>query len=253
MSILTDGLRLARLTRSVGTKHAHPRPLPPIEVAQCMAEMIECLNDRSNEKTAKRLGISKSMINDFLSLTKLPSKYADLWGFGSDKDGKIPFSMFRRAGNFYENNIISEDEFGILVGGVLNDQIDTSSIEKILYLKKKNPEKSIQNCCKEILNLIPEKIESIIFITDLDSDVIDKLRDNANKNSKSLDDVIYFVLSKYFGSENVGGFILKNENHIKIEFTKEGRSKLSEIAKNNKKSTIEIINYLFLKEGFGNV
>ena len=251
MSILNDGIRLARLKRSVGRDHAHPRPLPPIQVAKYLQEMKEALDDSSNTKTAERVGIKEVMINDFLSLLKLPSKYNDVWGFSSDSDGKIPFSMFRRAGKFYEQKIISEEEFGMLVNGVLNDQINTSSIEDILYLIKRNPTKSFENCCKEILNLIPERIKSIVFITDLDTIVVEKIRDHARINSKSDEDVIELVLSKYLDDKNIEGVLLKNDKHLKIALNQEGRKKLDEIANKEKKLIIEIVNHLFLKEGFG--
>ncbi len=250
MSILKDGVRLAQLKRSVGRDHAHPRPLPPIQVAKYLQEMNDALNDSSNSKTADRVGIGTSMISDFLGLLKLPSKYSDVWGFSSDKDGKIPFSMFRRAGDFYEQKIISEDEFGMLVNGVLNDQINTSSIEEILYLKKKNIEKPFDDCCKEILNLIPERIKSIIFITDLDSTVVQKLLEQSQKDSKPVEDIIQSILSKYLDDDNIEGVLLKNNKHLKIALNKNGRNMLDKIADKEKKLIIEIINYIFLKEGY---
>ena len=39
MSILTDGIRLARLKRSIGRDHSDPRPLTPIQVAKYLNEM----------------------------------------------------------------------------------------------------------------------------------------------------------------------------------------------------------------------
>ena len=101
------------------------------------------------------------------------------------------------------------------------------------------------------MNLVPEKIESIIFITDLDSIVVEKIRKQAHKNSKSDDDIIEPILSKYLGSENIEGVLLKNDKHLKIALNQKGRKKLDEIAGSEKKLIIEIVNHLFLKEGFG--
>lgn len=251
MAILKDGIRLARLKRSIGRDHADPRPLTPIQVAKYMKEMKEELDDPSNVKTAKRLGIDESMIRDFLGLLKNPSQFNDVWGFGPYKGGRIPFSMFRRAGKFYEEKIISEEQFGRLVNGILNDQILTSSIEEILYLKKKNPEKAFEDCIKEISNLIPDITKSIIFITDLDLIVVEKIREQAHKNSKSVEETIESVLSKYIGNENLEGVLLKNNKHLKIALNEKGRKKLDEVATTEKKSIIEIVEHIFLKEGYG--
>ena len=253
MSILKDGIRLARLKRSIGRDHADPRPLYPIKVAKEIAEMKKELDDPSNTKTAKRLGVSTSLISDFLSMLDAPKdKYDDVWGWGEFKGGRIPWSMCRRMGKFYAEKIISEEEFGKLVNGVLNDQYPSSSIEEIVYLKKKNPTKSFDDCCKEILNLIPETINSIIFITDLDSIIVKKIQEQAQKKLKSIEDILESVLSKYLGNENLEGVLIKNDKHLKIALNKNGRNKLDEIADKEKKSIVEIVNHLFVKEGYGN-
>ncbi len=251
-SILKDGIGLTRLKLSVGRDHVDPRPLFPIQVAKYMKEMKEELDDPSNTKISGRLGIKPIMISDFLNLLKAPSKYDDVWGFGPFKGGRIPFSMFRRACDFYEKKIISEDEFGMLVNGVLNDQIPTSAVEEIVYLKKKNPKKSFNDCCKEISNLIPEKTTSIVFIADLDSNIIEKIKEKAQKESKSEEEIAESVLSKYLGDENLGGVLIKNDKYIKIALNEKGRQKLDEITEKENKLIVEIISHLFLKDGFGN-
>jgi len=251
MTILKDGLKLARLKRSIGRDHADPRPLFPIQVAKYMEEMKTELNDPSNIKTAERLGVSPSIIADFVNMLKSPRKFDDVWGWKENK-GRIPWSMFRRVGDFYEKKIISEEDFGRLVNGVLNDQIPTALIEEIVYLKRKNPKKSFDACCKQILNLIPEKFKSIIFIADLDSTIIGKITEQANKKSQSIEEIAESILSKYVGTENLEGVLIKNNKHIKIALNEQGRKKLDEIAEKEKKLISEITNYLFFKEGYGN-
>ena len=251
MTILKDGLKLARLKRSIGRDHADPRPLFPIQVAKYMEEMKTELNDPSNIKTAERLGVSTSLIVDFVNMLKNPRKFDDVWGWQENK-GRIPWSMFRRVGDFYQKKIISEEDFGMLVNGVLNDQIPTSAIEEIVYLKKKNPKKSFDACCKEILNLIPDKFKSIIFIADLDPTIIGEITEQANKESKTVEEIAESILSKHVGNENLEGVLIKNNKYIKIALNEKGRKKLDEITEKENKSIIEIIDYLFFKEGYGN-
>jgi hypothetical protein len=250
-SILKDGIKLARLKRSIGRDHAEPRPLYPSQAAEYLSEMKKELDDPSNTKIAKRLGVSKSIVSDLLNILKAPSKYRDVWGWGRYKGARLPWSQFRRVCDFYEQKVISEEEFGMLVNGALNDQIPTSVMEEIVYLKKKNPTKSFEDCCKEILNLIPEKIQSIIFIADLDSDIIKKIREQAHKESKSIEEIAESVLSKYLGAENLKGVLIKNDKHIKIALNELGRKKLDEIASKENKLMIDLIDHLFVRAGYG--
>jgi len=252
MPIIKDGLRLARLNRSIGVNQTTFRPLYPIQVAKYIKEMKDDLNESSNKKIANRLGVKHQLIADFLTLLDAPRKYDDIWGFGRAKGGRLPWTMCRRMSQAYNGKKISEEEFGMLVNGALNNEIPPKMVDDIIMLKKRHPEKPFEDCCKEILNLVPEKITSIIFIADLDSIVIEKIRGQAQKESKSEEEIAESVLSKYVGSENLEGVLIKNDKHIKIALNEKGRKKLDEIAKQENKQLVEIITHLFLKEGFGN-
>ena len=256
MPILTDGIKLARLKRSIGRDHADPRPLYPIEVAKYMQEMKDELGVSSNKEIAVRLSLKNqnpALVSDFLSLLSTPSiKFDDVWGWGSQmEDSRIPWSMCRRLGQSYAKKIITGEDYEKIVSGVLNGEIPTSEVEEILSLMKKNPGKSCDDCCKEILNLIPEIIKSIVFIADLDSDIITKINEKAIKESKSKDEIVESVLSKHFREDEIEGSLLKT-TYIKIAFSEKGREKLEEIRKKEGKSLLEIINHIFAKEGYGN-
>ena len=258
MPILTDGIRLARLKRSIGRDHADPRPLYPIEVAKYMQEMKDDLGVSSNKEIAVRLSLinqNPALVSNFLSLLSRPSiKFDDVWGWGGEHalvDGRIPFSMCRQLGVCYAKKIITGEDYEKIVSGVLNGKIPTSGVEEILSLMKKNPGKSCDDCCKEILNLIPEIIKSIVFIADLDSDVIAKINEKAIKESKSKDEIAESVLSKHFREDEIEGALLKT-TYIKIAFSEKGREKLEEIRKKEGSLLSEIINHIFTKEGYGN-
>lgn len=244
LSLLSDGKKLAHLKRSVGKKHFTPRPLYPNQVAEYIEEMVNDLGDHSYQKTAKRLGISTNLISDFLSLTKIPKKYADIWGWGSFKGGRIPWSRFRRAGTFLTKKIISEEDFGVLVNGVLEGQILPGLIEDILYLKKKNPKRSLDDCCREILNLVPKKIKYIIFIADIDESIVQNIRKRALAESASIDTLAESILATYIGQENLKGVLIK-KTYIKIALTEKGRQKLDDIIKRNDILLVDIVNHLF--------
>lgn len=250
MSLVHNGKRLALLKRSVGRNHATERPLYPIEVARSMDELAKELDDKSGSKIAKRFNISSSLVSDFRSMMVIPEKYSDVWGWGPFTGGRIPWSMFRRAGTFLKARIINEDELGMLINGVLNEEIPTSAIESILYLRKKNPDKKFEECCSDILKLIPEKVSYIIFIADVKPSVIKSMKKAALTKSTSPDSLVEDVLKKCLGESSVDGVLIKQDRYVKIAFTEEGRKKLDEIASREDVLLSDIINHLFVKEGF---
>lgn len=249
LSLLRDGRKLAHLKRSVGRDHFTPRPLYPAQVAEYIEEIVHELDDHSYQKTARRLGVSNNLISDFLSLAKLPKKYADIWGWGSFKGGRIPWSLFRRAGTFLTKKVISEEDLGILVNGVLDEQIPPHLIEDVLYLKKKNPKRSLDDCCREILNLVPKKMKYIVFIADIDKSIIQTIHKRALAESISTDTLAESILATYLGKENLKGVLIK-KTYIKIALTEEGRRKLDDITKRNNVLLINIVNHLFAQANF---
>ena len=250
MPIISDGIRLARLRRSIGRDHSDPRPLTPFEVASYMQEMKDDLNTSSNKEVAKRLDLKgEQMIKDFLSILDRPSKkFDDVWGWGKSVLGsKIGFSMGRRLGVWYAAKRITGENYDSLVSGMLDEKIPTADIEEILYLIKKNPKKTFEDCCKEIGYLIPNVIKSIVFISDLDPDILEKISKIAKEKETSPNGIAKSILSEYFGLEELEGVLIKNDEFIKVAFSDQGRKKLDKICKEDKISRESIINHLLLK------
>jgi len=253
---MSDGVRLARLRRSIGRDHSDPRPLTPFEVASYIKEMKDDLNISSNKEVAERLGLKgEQMIKDFLSFLDRPSKkFDDVWGWGryvEGDGGKIGFSMGRRLGVWYAQKRITGDNYDSLVSGMINGDIPTVDVEEILYKMKKNPKKTFEDCFKEIGYRIPEVIKSIVFISDIDPDILEKISKTAKEKGTTINEVAESILSKYFGTEELEGILIKNEEHykiIKIAFSEQGREKLDNFCKKDKISRESIINHLLLKE-----
>ena len=210
-----------------------------------MQEMMRELDDPSGTKIAKRLGISTSLVSDFMSFIRIPPQYHGMCTWGPPK----PWSMFRRAGPFLDNGTITLEDLDLLCSGVAADKIPPSSVEAILYLKRKNPSKTIKECCKEILNLIPEKIRYVVFIADLDPNAVDSLKQRATDESISPDDLAESLLAQSLGRENVEGVLIKNDRYIKIALTEQGRRNLGDIAEKEGILLTNITNHLLHKNG----
>ena len=116
--------------------------------------------------------------------------------------------------------------------------------------KEKNPKKPFGDCYKEILNLIPKRINSIIFVADLDAPVVAHIRKRAHAESVTPGAVAKSVLATYLGSENVKDALIKNDAYIKIALTDQGRKNLDDAVRKEDVSLSVIVNHLFVKEGF---
>ena len=236
---------------SIGT-HRSKRPLSPIEVSRNLEVMKVDLDDKTHKQIAKRFQCSQITIKQFIDLLKAPKRYEDVWGWGLSNDGRIPWSQFREACYCYGKKIITEDEFGALVSGVLNGQIDPSDVREIVRLKNKNPGKSFKECCIEIHNLVPETIKSFLFIADLDRYVLESIRAWAHKASILEEEEAERVLSKHLGAEHVEGVTIENNRYIKIALTEQGRKNLGNVAQNDGKTLVDVVNHIFTKAGYGN-
>ena len=248
MPLIHDGHKLALLKRSVGRDHAEPRPLSPIQVAEYIEEMKSDLDDPSGRKTAARLGISPSLVSDFTAMIGLPPEFRRLLGWGPHKGG-VPWSVFRRAGPFLRNGTVTQDDLRTVMNGVLQGQIPASLVEEILYLKKKNPDKAIGECRREILNLIPAKTKYVVFVADLEPAVKDGTLKAASDKAVSPDDLVESVLSEHLGQGNTEGVLIR-QGRIKIALTERGRKNLGSAAKRNKVPLAAVANRL-LKDGLG--
>lgn len=253
MPILKDGKRLARLKVSIGRNHVNPRPLKPIQVARYMQEMKDDLGEKSNKIVSERLEVGPQLIGDFLSLLQRPSeKYDSVWGWGSSNPPvKIGWSMCRRLGAFYTEGVISAEDYDKLVSGLLTGKISTTWAEEILYLKKRNADKSFDECCTEIANLVPDIVESFLVIFDLEEQLYSKISEFSKKQGKSVDSIIEDSLAEFFPNEGeLEGVLVKDEEILKVALSKEGRKRLGELCKENKVDLEEIIGKL-LEKKFG--
>ncbi len=191
------------------------------------------------------------MIDNFVGLLAVPQKYHNMLGWGKSDGCPIPWSEIRRAGPFLKSGDITAEELDVLLKGVINKQIPTSMIEDILYLKKKNPEKSIEKCCEEILNLVPKKIRYVVFVTDIDPDVASRLRKHTSAGPATPNARAELALAKSLGAENLEGVLIKDGKHIKVALTEKGRKNLDVIAKKEGVLVRNVVNHIISKNDLG--
>ncbi len=250
MSTRYNGKLLARLIHSIGTRRVD-RPLLPIEVSDGLRDLAD--GDDSfakRELLGKRFKVSPTIIKNFLDLQKGPPKFRDVWGWGRVKDGRVSWSQFRDACVAFHQEIITEDEFGILVNGVLDGSIKSDNVSEIVHLRKKSPDKSFETCCRELANTVPETIKTVFFIADLDPSISEGIRRKAREKSVSNEDEAERVLSEYVGRGNIEGVVIQDDKYIKIAFTEDGRRNLGDLMKEYNEPSRYIINHLFTRAGY---
>ena len=164
---------------------------------------------------SKLVGISPGMLNQFLSVLKLPSEIIEL-----TKQREIEsVSIAHNLSKFNHDDSIQ------LALYVINEGLTSQELRIILPFRRKNQSDPIKEIVKRVLASKNIKVSVIRFsISDLE-----------NNLSKLETKVI-----KLIGKENFL-IIEKSDTKIDLKITANGEKKLREVAKNNKVSFQELI------------
>ena len=243
MTMLHDPERLARLKLSVGTLTHDNRPMTPVEVAFAIREFV----DETGEglpNIAKRLGVTVDTCKMFLAILDLPKDWHGIWHFGrSDSSRSLPFSMAGKIAPKFKNGNLTKNDLDMLKGAALDPEKPArrDDITNILAYHSKNPEKTLQDCIKTIMNLTPEKISSYVVITDINPKFL-KPDDQHTRNS------VLDMLKKYFPNGSVEDLRIKDGSHLMILFDEQGYDKFYEMARRRNIPAKNLINYLRSEE-----
>jgi len=243
---------MAELKMSIGTKSHGDRPLTPVEVARAIQDLQKETKEPL-EKIADRLGVHKDTCNMFLSILDLPNDWHDIWRFGqADESGRLPFSMASRLAPKFKKNLLSKNDLDLLKGAALDPKMPArrDDVSNILTCISKNPEKTLEKCFEEIMNLIPERIPAFVFITDIKPEFVAELKSRSEKIGKPVKEIILEIFSHYFPTNSVEDLRIKNEQYIQILFNEEGHNALYKLAEDEGTVLKNLINHIFIKEGF---
>lgn len=245
MDLLKDPKRFARLLRSIGVGVQKKRPLTPIEVATEIEELKKEING-TNSEVAERLHVDPKQILDFLKLLRLPSSIQHTLGYGRIDLGRIPFTTGARI-----SELDSKEDMKILANSVLDEDkvvIKKEEVQQLVNLKKRNPEKSIDECISQILKIRPRITTSYLIVSDLKESIAENLEKKSKQIGKNLNDFALEILAKFFPEQSMEEVIIKDQKYIKIALTEEGYKKFYEYKKTY--SINEIANHLFESEGY---
>ena len=246
MSILDDPLRLAKLLVSINMPSS-VRPLGPVDTALEISKVLKDLKGDRKE-LVKRLPISNEIIKQFLDLLKLPAEVQDMvtWGKSKPEIGSIGFSVASRISNFEPQDIRK------IVGTILENPhpIKKDEIKGILSMKKYNPEKSIDECISEVLNVTrPHILHHFVFISGLKPNIAKNLKKSSVALNQNTHEFASSILRRIFPHESLQS-IKVFEDCVRILLSKDGRDYITKYSIFHGILRKDAINHIFESEGF---
>ena len=222
------------------------RPLTPIEVSKGISEFKKELNGDYDE-LSKRLGVSKDIIKDFEELLSLPAEIQDTIAFGTSKSdsGKLSFTTAAIIAELKDSEDMLKVGLAVLS---FPRPITKTEVDNIVSLKRRNSEKSIEDCIAEIVKMRPNIVRHYLFVSSLDEDIRKQLTQLSLQNHKEVDSLALEIFSKEFPENSVKKVHLGNE-FVRISFTKEGHNKLHQISNDSDVLLKDVVNHVFRKAG----
>ena len=244
MSLLASPKRLAKLLASVNVSH-FDRPLTPIEVAKEIKKLQTELSDNKNELN-KRLSLSPSIIADFLRLLKLPKQIQDIivWGRPNKDSGEISFTAARHIAKFNDKKDILK-----VVGTIhsLPKSITSKEVQNIISIRQTNPDKPIEQCIKETLDVSrPKLLEYYIFISGIKPIIVNMLHGMASNQNTNLNDCAKTILMKTLPRKSIQSINIHND-YLRVTLTKEGIDYIHRYADSFELSRKDVFNDIFEK------
>lgn len=251
MSLLQNPKRLAKLLASIQVSHSE-RPLGPIEVAKEIQAMLAELGNDAQE-LQNRLPLSSSMISAFARVLTLPENIQNIvsWGesrHGMSGSGEMSFSAAQQLAR-----LESPGDILRLVGTTLSMQrpVTKEEIKTTVSLKRRNPEKGIDECIREVLNVTRTyTVNHFIFISGIDQQSAKTLEAAAQKEGRGPREVALDVLSGTFPPGSVKD-VKVGGDHIRVSLSEEGHGFIQSYADENGLSKRSVMSHI-ISQGAGN-
>lgn len=230
MYILDNPFRLAKLLTSIKVQGAN-RPLSPVDVAREIEIMLDDLAGDQNE-LLRRLPIKQDVIKEFKSLLRLPPEIQGMvvWGGSKRETGGIVFSVASRIAS-----LDSQDDMRTMAGTVedMSRPVTKEEIKGILRQKRDNPDKPINECLTEVLNVTrPVVITHYIFLSGLDPDIIQAMKQKAHESGADIHEFASKILSCVFPEGSFKSAKVFSDS-IRLALAKHGSNFISEYSKSH--------------------
>lgn len=199
------------LLATLGT-HKRYRPLNPVEAAQELQSFFK------KGGRPEQLPVKEDTIREFLSLLKLPETVQKMLGWGGVNRGEIGMYSGSRI-----STLDKVEDQEVLAKAVLEREISSNEVRRIVRHKNRHREKSIEDCIETVVAMRPLKRH--LFITQLSDEVVKRLEQEAEVRKTSTANLLQEILSEELPSGSLISLTLR-EDFVMLLLKKEGNEAL---------------------------
>jgi len=199
------------LLASLGT-HRRYRPLSPVEVAKELQNFFE------KGGRPEQLPVGEEVIRAFLSLLTLPDSVQRMLGWGGVGKAEIGMDSGYRI-----SMLKRDDDQEILAKAVLERELTSGEVRRIVRHRNRHREKSIEDCIETVVAMRPVKRH--LFITQLSGEALKRLEQGAKMRKTSTANLLQEILSEELPSGSLISLALR-EDFVMLLLEKEGNEAL---------------------------
>lgn len=209
------------LLASVGTGR-HNRPLIPIECSDLIMRLKEETGE-SWEQLSKRLQLGKkskittmdaprdtTQIRHFAKLQNLSRKNAYALGFGISGDGAIGFTIGALVADLPEKK-----DHDLILDAVLQSYegskpLVKEDVKKIVQMRKKSPDASLESIIKRISDFNPKPETSYVILIQPSLELLDAIHKKKDKQDSDAKDFLKSVIDSQLNENQISLIKLRN-------------------------------------------
>jgi len=245
MKLLDDFDKLSDLVLSIGT-HSKERPLEPIEISKMIKQLTDELPSESLKQISKRLnlkGTDDTQVRNFLTLLNLPESVHYALGYKviDEVQATVPFTL-----GVEFSKLDNHDDMDYLVKSALEHKFKKEDAIRVVQLKKKHPEKLIEECVDDVLKVRPVRISGYILVNTLKEDTLTKLNSLSNSKGVVLESLVIELLKESLKDGNIMATKIKGK-HIFLTVDKILYNSILQIQTSNNIRFRDLIDFLINK------
>lgn len=239
MVLEDDPKRLARLLMSVNTESSD-RPLMPIEVA---SEINNWINEnKTMEETSRKLSLKTTdMVKQFLALLKLPSEIRNAVEWGESKSHHLGFTAAAEIAALTDSRDMEKVGKAAIEYG-----FNKEDIISIVQLRKRNPNKTIEDCIQEIKEFRPKITEGYLVVCNIDKSMHKIFEKFVRENNTEASSHLKKILAEELAQKSITGLSIR-QNTVHLTLDKEGYNMFLSIPTKYQILLKDVFNFLINK------
>jgi len=224
MHIEDDVKRLAKLLMSVNVSSKKVRPLTPIETAREIQQWMEEKNLSKDEMSKKLRLKTTDMITQFLSLLQLPDEIQHAIEWGKNRENHLGFSAATELSTLTEQKDMAK-----LAKAMINYTFSREEVEAVIGLKKRNSEKSIEDCIYEIKKFRLKILAGYLIVSPISEKNREILKKYANLDNITSAELLRNILEEYLPKKSISSTKIREEG-VTLSLDEVGYEKFNRIS-----------------------